>query len=60
MAEFLDLQKRALEVEEINAHSRAIEVSTKLMVEDNRIMMADLSIMNPIQWTWFKKKQMVI
>jgi hypothetical protein len=42
------------------AISRSIEASTKMMVEDNRIMMADSSIMDPIQWALFKKKQMVI
>jgi hypothetical protein len=37
-----------------------MEVVVKVTIEENQIMMADLSIMDPVQKTWFEKKQMII
>jgi hypothetical protein len=43
-ANFIDLTKRAIEIEERNAHTKTIEVDAKLLVKENQIMLADLSI----------------
>ena len=57
---FIDLQKRVLEVEESKARSIAIEAEAKLLAEESRILMADLTIMDPANRTWFEKKQEAI
>jgi hypothetical protein len=36
-----------------------MEVQTKLIVEESRIMIANLRIMDPVQSVSFEKKQMV-
>jgi hypothetical protein len=45
----LDVQKRALQVEETNARSTAMKVDAKLIIEETKIKIADLSIMDLVQ-----------
>jgi hypothetical protein len=52
-ASFIDLTKRAFEIQ-------AIEPKDKLFVKENQIMSANLSIMGPVSHAWFEKKQMII
>jgi hypothetical protein len=51
-ASFMDLRKRTLEIQ-------AIEVEDKLIADKNRIIFADLSLMEPEQIAWFQKKQAI-
>jgi hypothetical protein len=46
-ASFIELQMRALEVKESNARSKANEVEAKFLAEENRIILAELSFMDP-------------
>jgi hypothetical protein len=52
-ATFIDLTKRAMEIQ-------AIEAEAKLLAEENRIMFADLSLMDPKQRAWFEKKRAIV
>jgi hypothetical protein len=45
-----------LEIEWSDAQSRASKVEAKLLTEDNQIMLADLSIIDPGNRAWFEKK----
>jgi hypothetical protein len=44
-ASFIDLTKRALDIEESIARTKATRADAKLLHEENRIMLPDLSIM---------------
>jgi hypothetical protein len=64
---FYEMQTKRLEIEEINARSRARkldlkqkEVELSILAEENRIMTADLTDMDPIQRAWFEKKRKMI
>ena len=58
VAVFVDLQKRTLEVAETNAKSRMMEVSAKVMAQENTIMFTDLDkVADPIQRAWIAKRQ---
>jgi hypothetical protein len=54
-----NLTKRALDIEESNGCTKAIEAEAKFLAE-NRIMLAELSIMDLVQKAWFEKKQVII
>ena len=54
---FFDLQKKKLEIEQTNARSRAMEAEQALLLEESRIMMADLDTLTPKKRTWYEKKQ---
>jgi hypothetical protein len=45
----LEVQKRALQVEETNARSRTMKVDAKLIIEETEIKIDDLSIMDLVQ-----------
>jgi hypothetical protein len=55
---FIDLTKRGLDIEE--SSTKATMAEPKLLVEQNRIMLANLSIMAPEQKAWFETKQAII
>jgi hypothetical protein len=59
-ASFIDFTKRALKIEESIARRKAIESKAKLLTEENQIILATLSIMNPVQKAWFEKMQAII
>jgi hypothetical protein len=70
---FVDLQVRALEVEEAiaksklveakaklitNAKSKVLEAEAKIMAKENRMMLTDLAtITDPVQRAWIEKRQ---
>jgi hypothetical protein len=59
-ASFIDFTKRAFKIEESIARTKAIETKAKLLTEENRIILAALSIMKPVQKAWFEKMQAII
>jgi hypothetical protein len=57
---FIDLTKMALDIEESIARTNAIDIEAKLLVEENRIMSVDLSIMALEQKARFERNQAII
>ena len=58
---FVDLQLRALEVEEALVKSKVLEAEAKIMAEENRIMLTDLAtITDAVQRAWIEKRQKMI
>jgi hypothetical protein len=56
-ASFIDLTKRALDIEESIACTKATRADAKLLHEENRIMLPDLSIMAREQKARFERKK---
>jgi hypothetical protein len=44
---FIYLTKRAIETKDSNVQTKTIEVDVKLLAKENRIMFAELTIMEP-------------
>jgi hypothetical protein len=57
---FIDLTNMALNIEESIARTKAIDTEAKLLAEENRIMLADLSIMALEQNAWFERNQAIM
>jgi hypothetical protein len=49
----IDLTKSAIDIEESIAHAKAAKADAMKLAEENRIMLADLSIMALEQKDWF-------
>ena len=56
----LEMQKKKLEIEADRLKNEENRVKLAVMVEENQIMMADLSIMDTEQRAWILKKQKMI
>jgi hypothetical protein len=73
MQSFTDIQRRTLEIQqrkldlaEVKERARAKELELKaeyeatLLAEESKIMMADLSALDPARRAWFENKQVMI
>ena len=60
MACYLAMQKKKFEIEADRIKHEAERTKLAVMAEENRIMMADLTIMDPETRAWFLKKQKII
>ena len=60
MACYVAMQKKKLEMEADKIKQEAERTKLAVMAEENRIMMADLTIMDPETRAWFLKKQKII
>ena len=54
------MTKKKLEIEQEKVKAEENRVKLALLAEENRIMMADLTIMDPEQRAWILKKQKMI
>jgi FtsZ-binding cell division protein ZapB len=57
---FYDLTKKAIEVEESMAKTKAIEDEAKLMAEEREIMLVDTTNMTEGQKAWVEKHRAII
>jgi hypothetical protein len=57
---FYDLTKKAIEVEESMAKTKAIEAEAKLMAEEREIMLVDTTNMTDAQKAWVEKRRAII
>ena len=60
MARYVEMTRKKLEIEQEKIKAEENRVRLALLAEENRIMMADLTIMDPEQRAWFLKKQKMI
>ena len=60
MACYVAMQKKNLEIEANRIKNEAERNKLAVMAEENRIMMADLTIMDPETRAWILKKQKII
>jgi hypothetical protein len=63
----LEIQQRKLDLAEVKEMARAMELELKakeyeatLLAKESKIMMADLSALDPARRTWFESKQVMI
>jgi Tfp pilus assembly protein PilV len=63
----LEVQQRKLDLAEVKEKARAKELELRakeceatLLAEESKIMMADLSTLDPIRRAWFETKQAII
>ena len=60
MARYVEMTRKKLEIEQEKIKAEENRVRLALLAEENRIMMADLTIMDPEQRAWILKKQKMI
>jgi hypothetical protein len=57
---FFDLTKRAIEVEERNAKTKAMEAEAKLLGKEREIMFVDITNMTPEERSWVEKHHAIM
>jgi hypothetical protein len=58
-ASFIELTKRALDIDD-SAHTKAADAEAMKLAKENRIMLANVTIMALEQKDWFEKRQAII